>query len=268
MHHAHKAGSHAAQVGGDHHLFAVFFAHHILRKKDLLAEINGFFSKGIHHHVAVRASNALKAVHVGVDARVKILVTGHASREIGIHQHLVEHSEIAVHAKFDVLFFIADDARARRFGASARQRGNGDFVGRGILYQFPALVVFGFAGIVEQVADALAGIKHTAAAKRNQGAGFSTLQKGLHLIGVAVHAVRGGFAGGVDIKHHIAAFHGQFVRQIFAFKKTVQKKDGGTSHCLAAHGQKIAKLAQAALANHIITDIFCITEHSCPHSMA
>ena len=268
MHHAHKAGSHTAEVGSDHHLFAVFFAHHVLRKENLLAEINGLFSQRINNHVTVRAGDALKAVHVGVDAGVEVLVAGHAGCEVGVHQHLVEHGKVAVHAQLDVFFLIADDPGARGFRPGSRQGGYGDLVGRGIFYKVPALIVFSLAGVGEQIAHALAGIKHTAAAKGHQGARFRAVQKCFHLGGIAVHAVSGRLSGGVDIEHHVAAFHRQLSRQVLALEKVIQKEDSRAGHGLAARSHKIAEMAQAALANHIITDIFCITVHSCPHSMA
>ena len=264
VYHTHKTGSHAAQEGGDHELFAVFIAHHVAGKVDLLAEVNGLFGQRIDHHVAVRAGDALKAVHVGVDTRVKILVAGHAGGEVGIKQHLLEHGVVAVHAQLDVLGLVADDARARSFGTRARKGGNGDLVGRGVLDQFPALIVFGLAGIVQQVAHALAGIKHAAAAKGQQGAGRSTAKKGLYLIGVAVHAVGGGFVHGVHIEHHVLAFHRQLGKQILALKKFVHKKHGGAIHRGATRAKQIAKLGNTTRTNHIVTDIFRVAIHSCP----
>ena len=203
-------------------------------------------------------------MHVGIDTRVKILVARHAGGEVGVEQHLFKHGVVAVHAQLDVLGLVADDARARGFGTRTRKGGHGDFVGGGIFDQFPSLIVFSLAGVVQQVAHALAGIKHAAAAKGQQGAGSSAAKEGLYLIGVAVHAVSGGFVCGVHIEHHVLVFHRQLGKQILAFKKFVHKKHGGAIYGGATRAEQIAKLGKTTRTNHIITDIFRVAIHSCP----
>ena len=168
---AHVPGGHAADVGGDHHLFAVFVAHHVVGEENFLAKLHGAHGKGVDDGVAVAALKRLDAVHERVDAGIEILVAGNCGEQVRIEQELIIDRVVAVHAQFEIFGDVGKDTGAGAFGTRAGKGRDADLVDGGILDEFPALIVFGLAGVGEQVGDGLGGVEGVAPADAHDAAG-------------------------------------------------------------------------------------------------
>lgn len=257
---AHVSGCHAADVGGDHHLFAVFVAHHIVGEEDFLAELYGAHGKGVDDGVAVAALKRFDAVHERVDAGVKILVAGNGGEQVGIEQELIIDRVVAVHAQFEIFGDVGKDTGAGALGTRAGEGRDADFVDGGILDEFPALIVFGLAGVGEQVGDGLGGVEGVAPADAHDAAGRAAVG-GAHGFLEGVDAGDFRFGAGVDKVELVALFHGEAADQLMIAEEVVDEVDDRSVHGFAAGLQQVDELSQRTPSEHVVRDVFCIAVH-------
>ena len=255
-------GGHAADVGGDHHLFAVGFAHHVVGEEDFLAELHGADREGVDDRVAVAAVERFDAVHEGVDAGVEILVAGHGGEQIGIEQKLIIDRVVAVHAQFEFFGDVGKDTSTRTFGTGAGKGRDADLVDGGVLDEFPSLIVLGLAGVGQEVGDGLGGIEGRAPADAHDAAGQAVVG-GDHGGLEGVDARDFGFGAGVHEMKLIALFHGQTADQFMIAEKMVHEEDDRAVHGFATGFQQVGELRQRPLSEHIVGDVFCIAVHKC-----
>ena len=257
---AHVPGGHAADVGGDHHLFAVFFAHHVVGEENFLAELHGAYGEGVDDGVAVAALKRFDAVHEGIDAGVEILVAGNGGEQVGIEQELIIDRVVAVHAQFEIFGDVGKDTGAGTLGARAGKGRDADLVDGGILDEFPSLIVFGLAGVGEQVGDGLGGVEGVPSADAHDAAGSAAVGGGYGFLeGVDAGDFRLGT--GVDEMELVALFHGQTADQFMIAEEVVDEIDDRTVHGFAAGFQQVAELSQRSPPEHIVRNVFCIAIH-------
>lgn len=257
---AHVPGGHAADVGGDHHLFAVFFAHHVVGEENFLAELHGAYGEGVDDGVAVAALKRFDAVHEGIDAGVEILVAGNGGEQVGIEQELIIDRVVAVHAQFEIFGDVGKDTGAGALGARAGKGRDADLVDGGILDEFPSLIVFGLAGVGEQVGDGLGGVEGVPSADAHDAAGSAAVGGGYGFLeGVDAGDFRLGT--GVDEMELVALFHGQTADQFMIAEEVVDEIDDRTVHGFAAGFQQVAELSQRSPPEHIVRNVFCIAIH-------
>lgn len=239
---AHVPGGHAPDIGGDHHLFAVFFAHHVVGEEDLLAKLHGAHGKGVDDGIAVAALKRFDAVHERVDAGIEILVAGNGGEQVGIEQELIIDRVVAVHAQFEIFGDVGKDTGAGAFGTRAGKGRDADLVDGGVLDEFPSLIVFGLAGVGEQVGDGLGRVEGVASADAHDAAG-DTAVGGAYGFLEGVDAGDFRLGAGVDEMELVALFHGQAADQFMIAEKVVDKVDDRAIRRAAAGFQQVAELS-------------------------
>ena len=257
---AHVARGHAADVGGDHHLFPVGLAHHVVGQEDFLAKLHGAHGEGVDDGVAVAAIQRFDAVHERVDAGVEILVAGHGGEQVGIKQKLIENRVVAIHAQFEFFGDVGKDTGAGTFRARAGKGGDADLVDGGMFDEFPALIVLGLAGVGQEVRHGLGRVEGRAAAHAHHAAGQPVV--GLHDGGLeCVDMLDFRFGTGVDEMKLVVLFHAQTPDELVIAEEMIDEEHHRAVNGFAAGFQQIAKLRERTLPKDVVRDIFGIAVH-------
>ena len=199
-------------------------------------------------------------MHERIDAGVEILVAGNGGEQVGIEQELIIDRVVAVHAQFEIFGDIGKDTGAGTLGTRAGKGRDADLVDGGILDELPALIVFGLAGVGEEVGDGLGGVEGVAPADAHDTAGDAAVGGGYGFLeGVDAGDFRLGT--GVDEMELVALFHRQTADQLMIAEEVVDEIDDRAVHGFAAGFQQVAELGQGAPPKHIVRNIFCIAIH-------
>lgn len=182
-----------------------------------------------------------------------------ASRS-GIEQELIIDRVVAVHAQFEIFGDVGKDTGAGALGARAGKGRDADLVDGGILDEFPALIVFGLAGVGEQVGDGLGGVEGVPSADAHDAAGGAAVGGGYGFLeGVDAGDFRLGT--GVDEMELVALFPWADGRSVHDRGRSGRRNRRPDRPRLRGRVQQVAELSQRSPPEHIVRNVFCIAIH-------